>query len=69
MFFVTFVFLAFTSVHCCLVVTCWERTDVLALTGDIYCIFATFPCIIMGQVSILIVSFSDLCHLSYFVIK
>ena len=30
---------AFASVHCCLVVTCWERADLLmALVGDIYCI-------------------------------
>ena len=38
----------------------------LALVGDIYCIFVTFPCGILGQVSYLIVSFSDLCLLSYF---
>ena len=24
----------FASVHCCLVVTCWERADLLALVGD-----------------------------------
>ena len=29
---------AFTSVHCCLVVTCWERGDLLALVGGVYCI-------------------------------
>ena len=32
-----------TSLHC-LVVTCWERADLLALDGDVYCIFVTFPC-------------------------
>ena len=48
---------AFTSVHCCLVVTCWERADLLALVGDVYCIFVTFPCGILGQVWYLIVSF------------
>ena len=26
---------AFVSVHCCLVVNCWERTDLLALVGDV----------------------------------
>ena len=57
---------AFASVHCCLVVTCWERADLLALVGDVYCIFITFPCGILGQVWYLIVSFPDLCHLSYF---
>ena len=34
---------AFASVHCCLVVTCWERVDLLALVGDVYCIFWYFP--------------------------
>ena len=27
---------AFASVHCCLVATCWERADLLALVGDVY---------------------------------
>ena len=31
------------------------------------CVFVTFPCGILGQVWYLIVSISDLCHLSYFV--
>ena len=57
---------AFASVHCCLVVTCWERADLLALVGDVYCIFVAFPCGILGQVWCLIVSFPDLCLLSYF---
>ena len=65
-FFVSCVSYAFMSVHCCLVVTCWERVDLLALVGDVYCIFVTFPCGILGQVWYLIVSFPDLCHLSYF---
>ena len=30
---------AFAFVHCCLVVTCWERADLLALVGDVYYIF------------------------------
>ena len=57
---------AFASVHCCLVVTCWERADLLAIVADVYCIFVTFPCGILGQVWYLIVSFPDLCLLSYF---
>ena len=57
---------AFASIHCCLVVTCWERADLLALVGDVYCIFVTFPCGILGQVWYLIVSFPDLCRLSNF---
>ena len=56
----------FVSVHCCLVVNCWERTDLLALVGDVYCIFVTFPCGGQGQVLYLIVSFPDLCRLLYF---
>ena len=34
---------AFASVHCCLVVTCWERAVLLALVGDVHCIFCYFP--------------------------
>ena len=33
---------AFASVNCCRMVTCWERADLLALVGDVYCIF-DFP--------------------------
>ena len=31
----------FASVHCCLVVTCWEKADLLALVGDVFflCVF------------------------------
>ena len=47
-------------------VTGWEKADLLALVGDVYCIFNTFPCGILGQVWYLIVSFPDLCCLSYF---
>ena len=62
-FFVSCVSHAFASVHCCLVVTCWERADLLTLVGDVYCIFVIFPCGILGQVWYLIVSFPDLCLL------
>ena len=68
MFFVPCVSHAFASVHCCPVVTCWERADLLALVGDVYCIFVTFPCGILGQVWYLIESFADLCRLSYFIV-
>ena len=61
MFFVSCVSHAFKSVHCCLVVTCWESADLLALVGDVHCIFVTFPCSILDQVWCLIVSFPDLC--------
>ena len=36
------------------------------LSGNVYCIFVTFPCGILGQVWYLIVSLPDLCLLSYF---
>ena len=64
--FVSCVSHAFVSVHCWLVVTCWERTDHLAIVGDVYRIFVTFSCGILDQVWYLIVSLPDLCHLSYF---
>ena len=60
------VFYAFASFQCGLVVTYWERADLLALAGDVNCIFVTFPCGILGQVLYLFVSFPDLCRLSYF---
>ena len=66
MVFVPCVSHAFVSIHCCLVVTCWKKADLLALVGEVYCIFVTFPCGILGQVWYLIVSFPDLCLLSYF---
>ena len=36
---------AYASVHCCLVVTCWERADLLAIVVYVYCIF-----VFLGQV-------------------
>ena len=57
MFFVSCVSHAFASVHCCLVVTCWERADLLALVGDVYCIYFTFPCGILDRGWYLIVLF------------
>ena len=57
---------AFTSVHCCLVVTWRERTDLLALVCDVYCDFITFPFGILGPVWYLVVSMPDPCCLSYF---
>ena len=43
-----------------------ERAGLLSLVGDVYCIFVTFPCGILGQMWYLIVLFPDLCRLSYF---
>ena len=49
-----------------LFVNCSERADLLALVGDVYYIFVTFPCGILSQVWYLIVSIPDLCTLTYF---
>ena len=57
---------AFSSVHCCLVVTWRERADFLALVCDVYCDFVTFPYGILRQVWYLIVLIPDPCCLSYF---
>ena len=59
MFFVYCVSHAFAAVHCFLVVTCWERADLLALVGDVY-VFLLLG--ILGKVWCLIVSFPDLCR-------
>ena len=54
---------AFVSVYCCLVVTCWERADLLALVCDVWLCFCPFPMWYPRSVVVLI---PDLCHLSYF---
>ena len=64
MLFMSWNFHAFVSVHCCLVITCWEMADLLSLVSDVYCCFVTFPCGILGQVWYLIVSIPDHCHIS-----
>ena len=52
--------------YLCLVVTCWERADLLALVrGALLCV-CHFPIGILGQVWYLIVSIPDLCTLNYF---
>ena len=51
---------AFASAHCCLVVTCWERADLLALVLMLNCVIVTFRFGILGQVWYLIVSIPDL---------
>ena len=56
---------AFASVHCCLVVTCWERAELFVLVCDVYCDFVTFPFGILGQVWYLVVSIPDPYCLSY----
>ena len=43
MLFMSCIFHAFASVHCCLVVTCWERADLLALVCNVKLCFCHFP--------------------------
>ena len=56
---------AFTSVHCRLLVTCWERAGLLPLVCDVKSEFVTFhvvswvKCVLFGLIP-------DLCRLSYF---
>ena len=66
--FVMFSFLfVFLSVRCSLVVTFWERADILVLLCVMfYCDFVSFRCGVLGQVLCLILSISDLCRLSNF---
>ena len=65
MLFMSCVCHAFASVHCCLVVTCWERAGLLAFVCDVSLCFGTFPSGFLGQVWYLIVSIPDLCRLPY----
>ena len=50
-----------------LVVTCWQRADLLALLCMVFsCVFVTFLHGDLGQVCYLIVPIPDLCILHYF---
>ena len=53
------------SVYMCLVYTCWERADLLALVCGVQLRVCHFPIDILGQVWYLIVSIPDLCTLTY----
>ena len=53
----------FLSVNFSLLVTCWERVNLLALLYVMfYCVFVTSPCGVLGQVWCLIASISNFCH-------
>ena len=43
LFCLVFAMSLFVSVYMCLVVTCWERADLLALVLGVCCEFVTFP--------------------------
>ena len=58
---------AVLSVPCSLVVTNWERADLLALLCVMFsCVFVTLPIRVPCQVSYLIIPISDLCLPVYF---
>ena len=67
-FCLVFAMLLCASVYMCLVVTCWERADLLALVCAVLLlpVVCHFPIGILGQVWYLIVSIPDLCTLTYF---
>ena len=54
------------SVYMCLVVTCWERADLLALVCGVYLCVCHFPIGILGQLWYLLVSIIEFCTLTYF---
>ena len=55
----------YESVLCCLVVTCWERADLMDIVGDVYCIFVIFSYDILGQVWYLIISLPNFTCILY----
>ena len=54
------------SVYMCLVVTCWERADLVALVCGVKLEVCHLPIGTLGQVWYLIVSIPYLCTLNYF---
>ena len=52
--------LSWASVYCSLVVTCWERVDLLPLVWDVLLWVCYFPIGILGQVWYLIISIPDI---------
>ena len=54
------------SVSCSLAVTCWKKSDLLALLYVMFsCVFVTFPYDVLGQVLYLFVSIPEFCLLLY----
>ena len=56
--------IVFLSVLCSLVVTCWERAELLYVMFS--SVFVTLPCSVLDQVWCLIVLIPDICLLSYY---
>ena len=51
---------------CLILVTSWERADLLALLCDVVLCFVTFPCCVLGQVWYFGVLIPDLWPFFYF---
>ena len=68
-FCLVFAMLLCASFYMYLVVTCWERADLLALVCGVQLCVCHFPIGILGQVCYLIVSIPDLCTLTFFVLE
>ena len=64
-FCVVFAMRLYMFVYMCIVVTCWERADLLALLCGVLLYVCYFPIGILGQVWYLIVLIPDLCTLTY----
>ena len=60
-FWCVFIMLMYASFYCCLVVTCWERTDLLALVCDVLLWVRYFPIGMLGQVWYFILLIPDIC--------
>ena len=60
---------AFAFAHCCIVVTCWKRVDILALVCVLNFVIVTFPFGYLGKVWYLIESIPDLCPFLTFILN
>ena len=59
---------AVLSVHCSLVVTCWERANLLALLYVMFLVFLSLSMWCPGSGVVLDLSISDVCLLPFFVL-
>ena len=65
-----FLYYTIVSVSCSLVITCWERADLLTLLSVLFpCIFVTFPSGVLVKVGYLIVLIPDLWVFSLLLIE
>ena len=56
----------FALFSCLFIAALWSPAGKDSFVCDVYCVFVTYPCGVLGQVWCLIVSIPDLCLLSYF---